>query len=87
MPLVKSPSNAARSENIRREIDAGRPPKQAEAIAYSLQRRAKARRAERNRNQIERGDIGSRALRDNPEADYLEADVDDAARRRRERGE
>lgn len=42
MPLVKSTSNKARGENIRREIDAGKPPKQAAAIAYSVQRKAKA---------------------------------------------
>lgn len=41
MPLVKSSSNKARSENIKREIAAGKPPKQAEAIAYSVQREAK----------------------------------------------
>lgn len=40
MPLVKSKSNKARSENIKREIDAGRPPKRAAAIAYSVQRKA-----------------------------------------------
>lgn len=39
MPLVKSKSNKARSENIRREVHAGRPPVQAEAIAYSMQRK------------------------------------------------
>ena len=38
MPLVKSTSNAARSKNIATEINAGRDPKQAEAIAYSVQR-------------------------------------------------
>lgn len=41
MPLVKSSSNKARQENIRREIDAGKPTKQAVAIGYSVQRRAK----------------------------------------------
>ena len=43
MPLIKSGSNAARSENIRREIDAGKPPAQAEAIGYSVQRKAKGK--------------------------------------------
>lgn len=38
MPLVQSSSNKARSENIRREREAGKPAKQAEAIAYSVQR-------------------------------------------------
>lgn len=42
MPLKKSPSNPARSLNIKTDIEAGKPPKQAEAIAYSVQRKAKA---------------------------------------------
>jgi len=41
MPLIKSSSKKARSENIRREIDAGKPAKQAVAIGYSVQREAK----------------------------------------------
>lgn len=40
MPLIKSKSNKARQENIRREIAAGKPPKQAVAIGYSVQRQA-----------------------------------------------
>ena len=44
MPLVKSSSNKARSTNIKREIEAGKPPKQAAAIAYSVQRKAKGKR-------------------------------------------
>jgi hypothetical protein len=38
MPLVESGSNEARGENIAREIKAGKDPKQAEAIAYNVQR-------------------------------------------------
>lgn len=41
MPLVKSKSNKARSENIRREVEAGKPIKQAVAIGYSVQRKAR----------------------------------------------
>lgn len=41
MPLSKSTSDKARSENIKREIDSGKDPKQAVAIAYSVQREAK----------------------------------------------
>lgn len=41
MPLIKSGSDKARNENIRREIAAGKPTKQAIAIGYSEQRRAK----------------------------------------------
>lgn len=44
MPLVKSASKKARSENIRREIEAGKPIKQAVAIGYSVQRKAKEKR-------------------------------------------
>jgi hypothetical protein len=40
MPLVKSPSKEAVSENIKREKAAGKPQKQAVAIALSVQRRA-----------------------------------------------
>jgi len=41
MPLKKGKSDKARSENIATEIRAGKKPKQAEAIAYSVQRKAK----------------------------------------------
>jgi hypothetical protein len=40
VPLVKSKSKKAVSENIRTEIAAGRPQKQAVAIALDVQRRA-----------------------------------------------
>jgi len=43
MPLIKSASKAARTQNIKTEIAAGKPPKQAVAIAYSIQRVAKAK--------------------------------------------
>jgi hypothetical protein len=41
MPLIKSSSKAARNKNIKAEIDAGKPIKQAVAIGYSEQRQAK----------------------------------------------
>ena len=41
MPLVYSTSKGVRTANIRREIAAGKPPKQAAAIAYSVQRQAR----------------------------------------------
>ena len=41
MPLVKSPSKKAFRANIKAEIKAGKPPKQAVAIAYSVKRKAK----------------------------------------------
>jgi hypothetical protein len=40
MPLVKSKSKKAVSQNIRTEMKAGRPQKQAIAIALDVQRRA-----------------------------------------------
>lgn len=43
MPLIKSKSKAARKENIKREIDAGKDPKQAVAIGYAVQRRAEGK--------------------------------------------
>lgn len=36
MPLIKGSSRAAISKNIATEINAGKPPKQAEAIAFSV---------------------------------------------------
>lgn len=40
MPLIKSKSKQAFRDNIRAEIAAGKPPQQAAAIAYSVQRHA-----------------------------------------------
>jgi hypothetical protein len=40
MPLVKSASKGAFRKNIRAEVRAGAPVKQAVAIAYSVKRRA-----------------------------------------------
>lgn len=44
MPLVKSKSKEAFKGNVKREIEAGKPPKQAVAIAYSVKRRAGSKR-------------------------------------------
>ena len=41
MPLISSGSDAARGANILAEIHAGKPNKQAVAIGYSIQRKAK----------------------------------------------
>ena len=35
MPLIKSTSKPAFKKNVKKEIAAGKPPKQAVAIAYS----------------------------------------------------
>lgn len=40
MPLINSATTGARSQNIAKEIDAGKDPKQAAAIAYRVQRKA-----------------------------------------------
>ncbi len=45
MPLINSATKQAIRENTQREIAAGKPPKQAYAIANSVARRAKKRRA------------------------------------------
>lgn len=38
MPLIQSGSKAALQQNIKTEIESGKDPKQAAAIAYSVQR-------------------------------------------------
>lgn len=45
MPLKKSATKKAFSENIRTEMAAGKPQDQAVAIAYSVKREAQGRRA------------------------------------------
>lgn len=44
MPLKKGSSKKTLQENIKKEIKAGKPAKQAAAIAYSVQREAKGRK-------------------------------------------
>ena len=44
MPLKKSASKSAFKSNIRAEVAAGKPVKQAVAIAYSEQRSAKKKK-------------------------------------------
>jgi len=41
MPLIKSSSKKAFGKNVKKEMEAGKPQKQAVAIAYSEQREAK----------------------------------------------
>jgi hypothetical protein len=43
MPLKKSKSDEAFKENVKKEIAAGKPTKQAVAIGYSVQRAAAAK--------------------------------------------
>lgn len=44
MPLKKGKSKSAFKENIRTEVKAGKPVKQAVAIAYSVKRRSGKKR-------------------------------------------
>jgi hypothetical protein len=44
MPLIKSKSPRAFSENVKREIAAGKPQRQAVAIAYATKRAAGAKK-------------------------------------------
>lgn len=45
MPLIKSKSKEAFSKNVKAEIKAGKPQKQALAIAYATQRAANKKKA------------------------------------------
>lgn len=44
MPLKKGKSDKIRNENIKKEIAAGKPIKQAVAIGYSQQRKSKKKK-------------------------------------------
>jgi|TARA_R110000868_G_scaffold7531_1_gene40603 hypothetical protein len=44
MPLVKSASKGAFRKNIRAEVRAGKPVKQAVAIAYAVKRKAQGKK-------------------------------------------
>ena len=44
MPLVKSASKGAFRKNIKAEMAAGKPQKQAVAIAYSVKRKAQGKK-------------------------------------------
>ncbi len=44
MPLKKSSSKKAFGENIKAEINSGKPQKQAVAIAYSVKRKAQGKK-------------------------------------------
>ena len=41
MPLIKSKSKEAFKSNVKKEVEAGKPVKQAVAIAYSVKRKGK----------------------------------------------
>ncbi len=60
MPLIHSKSNKARQENIERELSAHPEmnPKQAVAIGYSVQRKARKHDAQGNRVEHEKRKYG-----------------------------
>lgn len=47
MPLIKQPGKKVRQANIKTEIKAGVPPKQAVAIGYSVEREAKKKQGKK----------------------------------------
>lgn len=47
MPLKKSASKKAMAKNIKTEIKAGKPVKQAVAIAYAVKRKAAAKKGKK----------------------------------------
>jgi hypothetical protein len=47
MPLTKSTSKEAFSKNVKAEIKAGKPQKQAVAIAYSVKREAAKKKSKK----------------------------------------
>lgn len=49
MPLIKSPTKAAREKNIAKEIASGKKPAQAVAIGYSVQREAKKQQVKKKK--------------------------------------
>lgn len=49
MPLIKSTSMKAFKENIKKEISAGKPPKQSVAIAYAVKRDAAAKKTSKSK--------------------------------------
>ena len=55
MPLIKSSSKAAVGKNISREVGAGKPRKQAIAIALDVQRRAGKSRSSKPMKKSGRG--------------------------------
>ena len=49
MPLTKSTSKKAFKENISAEVAAGKPPKQAVAIAYAVKRDAASKKTSKSK--------------------------------------
>jgi hypothetical protein len=47
MPLIKSMMPKAMSKNIAKEMEAGKPQKQAVAISYAIKRQAEAKKSKK----------------------------------------
>ncbi len=47
MPLIKSKTDKAFSKNVKAEMKAGKPQKQAVAIAYSVKREAQRKKGKK----------------------------------------
>jgi hypothetical protein len=77
MPLIHSKKPKAFSENIRREIHAGKPQKQAVAIAYSVKREA-----EKREHKAHGGCIGSECTGCSDPACYAEGGAVDSYTKR-----
>lgn len=60
MPLIKSKSKKAFKENVKREIKAGRPTKQAVAIAYSVKRKSSSKSKRGSKKKISKRKPGDR---------------------------
>lgn len=71
MPLLKGKSKKAFSKNIETEMDAGKPQKQALAIAYSVKRRSPKKMAKGGKVEIE-AQNEKRPMPDDEHADSLE---------------
>lgn len=50
MPLIKSKSERAFKENIRKEVRAGKPVKQAVAVAYAVKRKAQSKNGKKSKS-------------------------------------
>ena len=90
MPLLKSKSKKAISKNIETEMNAGKPQKQAIAIAYSVMKRAKKKKMAEGGpvlfdGKAERIDPMSQAMADQEVSETLqdehEQDADDIVSR------
>lgn len=82
MPLIGGKSKKAFSKNVETEENAGKPPKQSLAIAYSVQRKAKKKMAYGGKAEDDANPGTPAKKPDNsrpPMADYMNKDMDPSA--------